>query len=141
MRLVPIPPTADYLKATEAKWNWTRLLPHIAKRGGTPLPELIRQAETGETHIVLIIDEADDSATALIGIRFGIGINGPVAFLVWTTGRNMKAWIHLLPDLERYLKEHQGVTQVKPICRRGWRPMLEAAGYRLTHICMEKDIT
>lgn len=137
--MILVHPAIADLEQAERRWGWTRFLPDIAKRGATSVNQALQQVLDGETQIHLIIDD-DDSAVALIGTRDGVRADGrAVAYLAWGTGRNRKRWIHLLADLEEHFRA-RGYATLKPIARLGWRPMFEAAGYRLTHYCMEKEL-
>ena len=95
---------------------------------------------SGRVQIAIIWDHDKKAARALIGIqtrKVGRELIGEVH---WATGFGVKDWQHLLPQLERYLKEHVGCTIIKPICRPGWKPLLKAHGYKQTHVMMEKAL-
>ena len=138
MQLLPIP--------AEDKWinelfpHWFPFLPHIAKRSKEPIADLIVKIARHDVQPILIWDEDAKRAVALLGIRYHQRGDDRIAEWVWMTGTGMKQWTHLLGELERYLKEHEGVTEIRPVCRPGWSRILARNGYRLTHYTMEKQI-
>ena len=90
---------------------------------------------------ILIWDDAEQRAVALIGMRYTTRGDELLAEDgVKLTGRDRKAWQHLLPELERYLREHVGCVAVRPLCRPGWSRFLKTRGYRTTHVQMEKKL-
>jgi len=135
LHLVPIPITQECLTATSS--HWMPFLPSIARRSKQTVSELIRQAVRGEVRMTLVWEDTTDKAQALVGVR--MHMRGPdlIAEIVWATGRDHKAWIDLLPELEAMLKQ-AGAVECRPICRPGWSKALKARGYRLTHLQMEK---
>jgi hypothetical protein len=66
--------------------------------------------------------------------------NDLIGEICWLTGRGMKEWQHLLPQMEKYLKEHKGCVEIRPICRPGWSRLLKQRGYKTTHYVMEKKL-
>jgi len=133
MKLVAIP-LADY----EA-WNrhWLPFLPSISRCTKESVQTLFGQIKRGEVRLTLVWDDDSNQAVALIGIRLHMRDQDLIAEICWTTGRDYKAWIGLLPELEKMLRL-AGVVECRPICRPGWAKILKANGYRLTHMMMEK---
>lgn len=134
MRLIPIPIDFEALKASASLW--LPFLPSIARRTKESVSELIRKVTHFEVRLTLIMDD-DDKPVALLGVRLHMRGNDLIAEWVWMTGHNYKTWAHLLPEFEQLLKQ-AGVVECRPICRPGWAKILKPAGYRLTHIAMEK---
>src|SRR5262245_10750829 len=139
MHLVPIPTTPEFINATYHLWS--PFLPHIAQRSVYSLEELLGQLHRVEVQPVLVCDGANP--VALLGVSYVRDDKELVAELVWLTGANRREWQHLLPELERFLREMQCV-KCRPICRAGWRKFLELHGYQYIrtdadkHIVMEK---
>ena len=132
MRLVPV--RLDELHATGPLW--LPFLPSIARRTKESLQELIRKVLSCEVRLTLLMDD-DDKPVALLGVRLHMRGDDLIAEWIWMTGRNYKTWSHMLPEFEQLLKQ-AGVVECRPICRPGWVKILKPAGYRLTHITMEK---
>ena len=151
MQLVPVPTTPDYLTAT--RQYWAPFLPDIARRSPWSEAELVRKLLDNEVQAVLVIDGPRDGgerhAVALLGVSICDDTDGisprerPSALvgeLVWLTGKQRQAWQHLLPELERYLREHVHCVKCRPICRPGWRPFLVAQGYTFKRVTPDKHI-
>lgn len=92
-----------------------------------------------EVQPALVWDEDSKQARALVGIRTCRCGDDLIGEIVWLTGRGMKDWLHLLPQLEEYLR-HLGCVTIKPICRPGWARMIKGHGYKITHYVMEKKL-
>ena len=136
MHFVPVPTNIDLLYRLRAIWG--PFIPRIAKRSGESEQELFDQVISGHVQIGLIWD--GKQAHALLGIlyrKYGCELVGEVH---WAAGFGVKNWQHLLPEIEQYLKEQVGCTIIKPICRPGWKPLLKKAGYRETHVTMERRL-
>lgn len=137
MRLIAIPLDDEALKAWAPAW--LPFLPGIARRTKETVQALAAQVMLRQTRITLIWNDDTNKPDALIGVRLHMRGGDLIAELPWVTGRNYKAWIHLLPELEDMLRT-AGAVEVRPLCRPGWRKLLEAAGYRVTHLQMEKSL-
>lgn len=133
MHLVPIPTTKEHLKKTYAVWF--PFLEGISKRSKDPVESLRDAVLRLEVQPIIVWD--GNKAVALAGVRRCKRGRDVIAELVWLTGKDRKTWQHLLPELERYLKE-QGCVEFRPICRPGWTLLLKQYGYKTTHIMMEK---
>jgi hypothetical protein len=138
VNLVPIPVTDEYIKRFFP--HWFPFLPDIAKRSKETVVNLAAQIVRKEVQPILIWDDQAERAVALLGIRYHRRNDDLIAELIWTTGKGMKQWTHLLADLERYLSEHIGCHEIRPICRPGWSRLLKQRGYRITHYTMEKRL-
>lgn len=138
MQLLPIPGDHDWLNNLFP--HWSQFLPDIAKRTKETIDTLLGKIFRREVQPVLVWDEAEQKAVALLGVRYHMRGEDKIAELVWLTGKGMKQWTHLLADLERYLTEHEGVAEIRPICRPGWSPFLKKHGYRITHYTLEKRL-
>jgi hypothetical protein len=136
MKLVPVPLTDEYLEQTAV--HWLRFLPSIAKRSKEPVQALLNKVMLKQVQPILIWDETQGQAVALLGIVYHRRGDELIAELIWTTGTGRENWQGLLPDLERYLKDHTGCTVLRPICRPGWKRFLKDHGYTETHVQMEK---
>jgi len=135
MRFVPIPTTEDALRGTRK--FWLPFIPRIADRSDETVDELLDLVVSGRVQIALVWDESKNEARALIGLSYrklGREIVGEVH---WAAGFGVKDWQHLLPQVERYLKD-VNCTIMKPICRPGWKRFLKQHGFRQTHVVMEK---
>src|SRR5262245_38692217 len=135
MHLVPIPTTEQHIEATAQ--HWAPFLPAIAKRSGERIEDLVSQLLSHEVQPVLIWD--GEKARALLGVRFRTIGTDRIGELVWLTGIGREAWQHLLPELEKYLKD-VGCARCVPICRPGWSRLLKKQGYRMSHVVMEKSL-
>src|SRR5262245_39635735 len=134
MRLIPIPPTHEALNETFR--HWAPFLDDISRRSKQSIDDLLAQIARHDVQIALVWD--GQQAHALIGMRFHYRGEELVGEIVWLVGRGMKQWRHLLPELERYLKDYVGCKVIRPICRKGWSRQLLKAGYKTTHLMMEK---
>lgn len=138
MRLIPVPITDEALNATAP--HWLPFLPKIAQRTKEPIQTLMRRIASKEMRLVLVWDDEAKKAVALVGVR--LHMRGPdlIAEWLWMAGYGRKQWEHLLPELEQLLRE-AGCVECRPLCRPGWaRAVLQKAGYKITHIQMEKSI-
>jgi hypothetical protein len=137
MQLVPIPTGGDAVEQHAPLWM--PFLSEIARHSGEKFEDLCAFVLRRQIQVILIWDEHAQRAVALIGLRCVKHGDDIVGELVWLVGRGMKRWVHLRPMLERYLKDI-GCQVCRPICREGWKPTLKEAGYKLTHITMEKRL-
>jgi len=142
MRFIPIPtPLKGQLIEQTEVWKtrnaWGAFIPRIADRSDETVEELLYLVFSGQVQIGVIFDD-DDKPRALIGMIFRQLGRELVGELRWATGFGVKDWQHLLPEVERYMKEKVGCTISKPVCRAGWKPLLKAHGYKQTHVVMEK---
>jgi hypothetical protein len=136
MKLVPIPMTDEALARTAG--HWSQFLPAIAKRSKETVLALLAKVERKDVQPILIWDEDNLRAVALLGIAYHKRGDDLIAEWVWMTGKDREQWQDLLPELERYLKEHIGCAVIRPVCRPGWMPFLKQRGYKQTHVMMEK---
>ena len=136
MHFVPIPTSHEALGKTAHLWM--PFIRKLAERNREPLGSLIGVIKNGQVQIGLGWD--GEKAHALVGWLYRPVGDSLVAEIHWLPGRGVKEWRHLLPDLERYLKEHEGVAHCRPIARPGWEKFLKERGYRLTHYVMEKAL-
>lgn len=134
MNFVPIPTTQEHLNAWAE--HWLPFLPGIARRSKEPIADILGKIARHEIQVALVWD--GKQAHAFVGISYHRRGNDLIAEILYLTGNGMKQWRHLLADLERYLREHVGVAEIRPICRPGWAPFLKKHGYRITHYTMEK---
>jgi hypothetical protein len=136
MHLVPIPTTHESLR----EWmpHWLPFLEHISRRSKEPIECLFDLVINFAVHIGLVWDGT--RAHALVGVQFKYCGADLVGEVCWLTGKNRKAWQDLLPELERYLKQHCGCAVIRPICRPGWSRVISKRGYRITHYVMEKSL-
>lgn len=134
---MPIAITGDTLERTAP--HWLPFLPMIARRSKESLPTLLDRIMRHEVRIALIEDETTGKAVALLGVTLHYRGTDLIADWIWMAGHGRKAWEHLLPEFEQMLRE-AGCVECRPLCRPGWRKILERAGYRLTHVQMEKPL-
>lgn len=138
MRLIPVPITDEAIKASAP--HWVPFLPMIARRSKEPVKALIDRVLSKEMRLVLVWDDDVQKVTALIGVR--LHMRGPdmIGEWLWMAGYGRKHWEHLLPELEQLLRA-AGCVECRPLCRPGWaRAVLQKAGYKITHIQMEKSL-
>ncbi len=135
MHFVPIPTTHEHLRASSR--HWLPFLEKISKRSHESVEEMLDQIAAGLVHLALVWNDETKTACALLGMQFRKNGDDLVGEIHWLTGRGMKEWRTLLPELKAYLKTHVGCTVIKPICRPGWEPYLKAEGFKKTHIMME----
>jgi len=132
---VPLPLKLDVLK--DLAPLWLPFLLDVSKRSKEPLADLVGQVTRFEVELALVWD--GERPRALVGIRYRRRGDDVIGEIIWLTGKDMKRWRDLRPRLESYLRE-RGCSEIKPICRPGWRPFLEQAGYHVTHLVMEKKL-
>ena len=130
--MVPIP--VEALKGSELVWM--PFIESLAKKFRCPVEELTEQMYSGLVHIVLVHD--GEKAHALCGIRFSQVGDRLIARLTWMTGKGRHLWFDLLDDLERYLVERYGCSEISAEARTGWMRALKGRGYRMTYVIMEK---
>src|SRR6266496_5323278 len=139
MRFVPIPTTYEDLGRSAPLW-----LPLVEKlskrRGGETLSDILSLIKNFQVQIGLIWDEENNRAPLLLGWEFKRSGDELIAELRWAVGGGIEQWFHLLPEVERYFKEHVKCTIVRPFPRPGWAPRLKAHGYKTTHLVMEKRL-
>jgi hypothetical protein len=145
LRLIPIPITDEALLASAP--HWLPFLPKIARRSKEPIEQLVDRIMQKQVRIALVWDDppvgaggqATGKAMALLGVT--MHMRGPdiIAEWIWMAGTGRKQWEHLLSELEQMLRE-AGCVECRPLCRPGWRKILERAGYKLTHVQMEKRL-
>jgi hypothetical protein len=116
---------------------WSPFLEDISKRSKEPLEQLFAAIKRREVQIALVWD--GNKAYALVGMRFVRRGGDVIGEIVWLTGKGMKQWQHLLPEMEQYLRD-RGCAEIRPICRPGWARLLKAKGYRITHYVMERTL-
>jgi hypothetical protein len=133
----PIPLRLEDLDRTSSLWM--PFLPDISKRTKEPLAELIGKIGRFDVQIALVWDGQQKKAHALVGLRIVRQGDELVGEIVWLTGRGVKAWLHLLPQMEQYLRDC-GCAIIRPICRPGWLRLIKDKGYRVTHYQMEKRL-
>lgn len=138
MQLMPIPADVDTLR--DMLPHWAPFLHDIAKRTKEPIADLFAKVARFAVQPILIWDEAELKAVALLGIAYHRRGEDRIAELIWAAGKGMTHWRHLLADLEKYLAEHEGVSELRPICRPGWSRYLVKHGYKITHYMMEKAL-
>jgi hypothetical protein len=134
--LVPVPTTAEWLNKTAP--HWLPFLPGISRRSKEPIESLLNQIGRFEVQLALVWDNG--KAQALVGIRLVRRGEDLIGEIVWLTGNGMRDWLHLLPQLEQYLKQHLGCVAIRPICRPGWSRLIKGRGYKITHFMMEKPL-
>ncbi len=113
-------------------------MPLLERITNEPLESLISQIVNFQVGIALIWDGA--AARALVGIEYKNLGDTRVADIRWVVGKRVKGWRHLLGELEKYLKEHEGCAVIRPICDPRWASFLKERGYKITHYCMEKPL-
>lgn len=135
MHLVPIPVTPEHLRATEP--IWFPFLERISSRSGEPVASLFDRIMSGEVQPILVWD--GEKARALTLLRFFLEGADKVGEWFWMAGDGRRDWQHLLPDVERYMRD-MGCTKTKAVPRKGWARHLQDHGYRTTYYIMEKRL-
>jgi hypothetical protein len=136
VQVLPIPLTDEHLNKTFPLWF--PFLAGIARRSKETVQDLMAAIGRKDIQPILMWDEAESKAYALLGIRLVKRDDDLIAEWVWMTGREMQRWVHLLPEVEKYLKQHLHCAGSRPICRPGWSRLLRKHGYKITHYTMEK---
>ncbi len=136
MHFVPIPTTHETLR--ETAHLWMPFVRKLAEHNREPLGGLLSRIKGGQVQIGLIWD--GERAFALLGWIYKPVGEELIAELHWATGSGVKRWRHLLPEYEKYQREHVGVTVSRPIVPRSWLPHLERHGYKVSHYVMEKAL-
>ena len=136
MHFVPIQTTHEELR----RWkdHWLPFLPKISQRSKEPIDQLLDDIAAKRVQLGLAWD--GERAHALLGIQYRKSGDVLIGELIWATGEGMKEWRDLIDEVEQYLREHIGCSEVRPICRPGWARMLRKRGYRITHYVMEKSL-
>src|SRR5215475_11671321 len=134
MHFQPIPINRDDL--FKCANYWVPFLEGISRRSKEPITDLFDAVWDLRVQIAFVWD--GEKPRALVGIMYRRNGDDLIAEIVWLTGKDMREWRDLLPDMERYVKEHQGCTVIRPICRPGWSRQLRNCGYRTTHYVMER---
>ena len=116
---------------------WWPFLDNISKRSKEPIEQLEAAIKQREVQVALVWD--DSKAHALVGLRFVQRGTDTIGEIVWLTGKGMKQWQYLLPEMEQYLRD-RGCVEIRPICRPGWARLLKPKGYRITHYVMERKL-
>jgi hypothetical protein len=135
LRLRPVP----HATLQKTAPLWLPFLPSIARRSKESVQELYRKVMAREVWLTLVWDDATNKPVALIGVRFHMRGPDMIAEWLWMTGHNHRAWIDLLPEFEQLLRQ-AGAVECRPLCRPGWVKILKAAGYKVTHIQLEKSL-
>ena len=138
MQIVPIPTTREALEKTFD--HWFPFVERLAQHTKEPLQGFTQNISLGKMQIGVVWDEDHKECVALLGWQYKRAGGDLIAEILWLTGRGAKHWRHLLPELEKYLKEHNGCTKIRTISRPGWTPFLKESGYQLTHHVMEKNL-
>lgn len=136
MKLVPIPTTDEWLRNMLPLWF--PFLKDIAKRSKEPVRALLAKVAQKHVQPILIWDEENKKAVAMVGVAYHKRGDDLIGEIVWTAGTGRERWQDLLTELERYLKEHVGCAVIRPVCRPGWKKFLQQRGYHETHVTMEK---
>lgn len=137
LALVPLPP--DYLEGCrEYWWPYVRA---ISERDKCDPAEKERMLVAGEAQAFLIWDDETKRPQAFLGVRYALRGQDRIGELIWLTGENRAAWVHLFAELETFLHEHQGCVALKAIARPGWTKHLKTNGYRETHCVFEKEFS
>ena len=134
MRLIPIP--SDHLDVSAP--FWLPFVENIAKVQRCFLDQRLADIASGQVRLVLIWDDEEKIAKALIGLSEMQRGPDRVARLVWADGKDRYQWIDLLPELGQWCKDH-GCKGMEALARPGWSRELKRFGYRLTHVQLEKD--
>ena len=137
MILLPIPTEPEYLLPLQS--HWLPFLQRISQHSREPVETLLAPITRREVQIILAWDDEALQAVALAGVKRWRRGDEIIADIIWATGFDHKTWQHLLPELERYLKD-TGCAECRPICRPGWSKLLKQHGYRTTHLQMEKRL-
>jgi hypothetical protein len=142
VQFLPIPSTLEHLGALRPLWG--PFLLRISERSGRSFSDLSGEVLSGAVVVCLAWDEEAKQAKAACGIKPLNRGDMRVAEIQWLTGREMKSWVHLLPQLEKFVTDPAEIggldcTIIKPIVRPGWVKILKRHGYRVTHAVMEKQ--
>jgi hypothetical protein len=135
VHFVPIPTTPEHLIAWAP--HWLPFLEGVSRGCKEPVASIRGRIERFDVQLALIWDGRN--AHALIGIQFTRRGDELIGEIIWLTGKDRRRWLHLLPEVEQYLKD-MGCAVIRPICRPGWWRLIEPHGYRRTHYVLEKAL-
>jgi hypothetical protein len=119
---------------------WWPIIQKAAMAGGVSNEEL-EQIQNGIMQLHVIVDDAPDTK-AVIGTRTYRRGDIQIGEIAVCAGAEMASWIHLLPDLERTMRDLYGAQRiVVEKGRPGWRRALAQYGYHTTRVCFERKLT
>lgn len=136
IRFVPIPPG----RIEETRHRWLPLVAVQSKKMGEDMFRMIDMIESGDVNIAFAWDEADRRAIAFIGWRVLKLHKQRVGEIIWLAGSDMKLWEPLIPEGERFFREHEKCTSLRIQGRNGWERALSSRGYRKTAVILERSI-
>jgi hypothetical protein len=137
VNFVPIPTNIEALEKLFPLWE--PFLDGISRRSKEPIRDLIAAVKGLRVQIALVWGD-DNKPHALVGMQYRKRGDDLIGEICWLTGKGMKEWRHLLPQMEKYLKEEKGCVEIRPICRPGWSRFLTTNGFKTTHFVMEKKL-
>ena len=134
MRLLPVPP--EHLDVVFRILH--REVESIAARssGRLLVEDILDLARTGEL-VVWVVVRDGHNLLAIVLAEIRVYPRSKVCRLVGCAGRDRKAWLPLLSEIERWAAS-QGCTQMHAEARKGW--VSELSDYRLTHVVLQKDL-
>jgi hypothetical protein len=136
VQFIPLPTTREYLIPTAPIWGpflWKQ-----ARHEGRDPRELLEEVWDGGddsppvTQLHLIRDEETRHVPAVLATQVTMRGDKRVGVLHWISGGNPKAWLHLIPEGERYLREHLGCIAVTGTPRKGWARAFKRHGYTIS---------
>jgi hypothetical protein len=143
MQLLPIPPTLEHLGSLRPLWG--PFLLRVAQRSGRSFTDLSAEVMSGEVIVCLVWDEEAKEAKAAGGIRPLVRGEDRVAEIEWLTGRDMKMWLGLSEQFEKFISAPPeegglGCQIIKWVGRQGWVKVLKNHDFRVSRVVMEKRI-
>lgn len=140
MQLVPVPTTKPYIDAWLPVLEKFKGLILNGREGELFWHETLDECRAGKIQMFFIVnnDKQPPEPVGSLGLQYLTVDGAPVAEGCWVVGRDTRLWLHLLPELERYLAEHVDVHKFGTKCRKGWARLCEPFGYKQTHVYIEK---
>ena len=107
---------------------------------GVSVDDVRHKAESGNMQLWIAWDSETRTPLATVGTQIEIGHDKRlIARVLFCTGHDLDRWLMFLSAIEDWAKS-AGCTVVKSIARKGYGRKLAAAGYRDTHIFIEKAL-
>jgi hypothetical protein len=145
VKLVPIPTIPELIERSAPLWE--PFLQRVAKREKRPFDELAQEIRDEKTQVLFAWDEGANKPVAALGAQITEEDGKRLGVLHWVAGMNREAWLDLLPDVERYFREHLRCYSLFGAPRKGWTESLHERGYAILphptntkQILVEKDL-
>lgn len=111
---------------------------HVVWGRGSRMPfkELTRRLIAGDYQLWLV---RDDNTMAIVVTEIFETNTGRTGRITGLAGRDRKQWIHLIADLEEWMRG-QGCVRSRIFGRKGWLEEDALAEYRTVSVVLEKEL-